>query len=250
MNRWQYKMNIYACMALLTLSGQVSLAEEKEWGFALGAGVGVSNSLYEKNKTEVGFLPIAVINWNNVSLSADGLEYAFFDNDALSLAASLNYRGKPDFPNKPKFAGLKRKGSVEGGLSGSYDFGYFDVEASFTHDISSHHKGYAAEIGIGKSFTMGDTIWHAGLGAEYQDKKLSQHLYGVSSAEANSLRAAYTTKGSWSPFVELSVMMPIDKHSQIFGFAEYKHLSDEIKDSPLVEAKHEAGIGIGYVYSF
>ncbi len=249
-----FKLNIIL-ISLVTLSTSAfaELQNNTPLQFNLGAGATVGNNIYD-NKTEVSPDLTANVSWNNFSIGTDGLAYDFSDMvgvNNLELSTNIAYQAKIDFPDEEKFDDLDRKGYVNAGVDAVYQVGdLFKVGMGVTKDISNRHDGWGTTLAMGKTIPVGKVVLQGQIGMEYESDKLSQHRYGVADDEVTPNRSAYEAKASISPVAQLATIYPISNRSAIMGTVGYKKLSNEIKDSPLVDSNHLYQVGINYLYNF
>jgi outer membrane scaffolding protein for murein synthesis (MipA/OmpV family) len=90
----------------------------------------------------------------------------------------------------------------------------------------------------------------ARVGASYLDQNYGNAFYGVAASEANALRAAYDLDESWSPFIELSAIVPMTNTTALVAGFRHEQLSNEISDSPLVDADERTTLGLSFIRTF
>ncbi|HHK5767629.1 TPA: MipA/OmpV family protein, partial [Serratia marcescens] len=60
----------------------------------------------------------------------------------------------------------------------------------------------------------------------------------------------YTPGDSWAPYLELSANYQINKSWNAFFVGRYVKLSDEVKDSPMVDKSYTGLLMTGVSYTF
>ncbi|RXJ74389.1 hypothetical protein CS022_04250 [Veronia nyctiphanis] len=235
--------------ASVVLSGmawsQIASAELfQDYGFVGVSGVAEQSVYSSDNKVKFRASPSLFYN----------SEYGFVDGTLANVAVlpwlgvSANWRFaevSEDVTNLP--TGIKeRDASGELGVT----LGTVGARITFLHDVTSKHDGYELQMYLSKAFeTPVDGLAFAPfLEADFRDKKLSNHLYGVSSSEAaasglkqfqeantRSFKAGITGIYEFYPDWNLLVKVRINYHDT---------------DSPLIRQDLGVAGSLGVVYSF
>ncbi len=241
--------NTQAVLACVSVCCAVSAQAEGRWSIGLGAGV--ESEVYQGDDTNLGIGVNLEYETERLTIGFGGLSYKAVSSDTYEFTLRVAPRFDPDFPDSALFAGLDRDTAIEAGFFVRRDFGNdISAEASFLHDVSSTHDGYEAQVQLTKAFFAQSARIDASLGLRYRDGDLNAHLVGVSAAEANSLRGAYSPGSTISPNIQLSATIPVTANSALIGTLAYEHFGGSYSDSPLVENGGVAAAAIALVYQF
>lgn len=90
-----------------------------------------------------------------------------------------------------------------------------------------------------------------GIGVEWNSQNQNKYYYGVSDSEAQrSGLNSYKPDDSWNPYLELTVSYSLTDNLSVYGTGRYSHLSNEIKDSPMVDKSWTGLLSTGVMYRF
>ncbi|MGF1760878.1 MipA/OmpV family protein [Photobacterium sagamiensis] len=118
-------------------------------------------------------------------------------------------------------------------------------------DVTGDHYGLYSEVTWKKPFINGRYGLIPEVGYAYNSDKLNNHLYGVSSAEAERTRFdAFDAGWSGKLFVGASSYMHITKKIRITGSLRYTKLDDELANSPIVKTENALSGTLGVAYVF
>ncbi|MEG1348127.1 MAG: MipA/OmpV family protein, partial [Hafnia sp.] len=79
----------------------------------------------------------------------------------------------------------------------------------------------------------------------------NDYYFGVSGSESNrSGYKRYTADDSWNPYVELTARYQINSSWNAFFTGRYIRLSDEVKDSPMIDKSYSGLLWTGVTYTF
>lgn len=237
--------------ALLPSFGSAQDAADRGYTLTYGAGVAGLSGVYIGQDDELFAVPVLSATRGRWSLSlAKGLQFYAVQTATTDLSAALIYDPIFETPNTPLFAGLDRKDGAAFEIEGSHDFGLFDVSAKLTQDVSERHEGLSADLSLGHSFVVGQTLIEGRVGGSYLDEKSGAYLYGVAQNEANALRGAYAVAANWSPYVALTAIVPMNDTTALVAGFRHEQLSDEIANSPLVATDERTTMGLTIVRTF
>lgn len=247
----KYMTRSLCAFALLVPTSSFGDGLFAQGAWVAGAFVGYSRGLYEGDDTEFGAVPFLSYSTGRFSIGFDGITYRAVQTDALDFALTLSPGSAPDFPDdNPLYAGLDRGTAIDAGIKATYAFEGFYLAGSARHDMSSEHSGYQIETRIGTNTNLRRVALDGSVGARFRDGKLSNHMVGVSAAEANADRAAYDAGSTVEPFVSLSFTMPISEKTALTGGFEVSLLGGGLRDSPLVGAKTTQSFMVGLIHRF
>jgi outer membrane protein len=144
-----------------------------------------------------------------------------------------------------------RKGGFWAGVKVEWENDLANVSAQWLADVSGNSKGQRLSLGLERSWNFGEHIMLTPrLTATWQDKKYVDYYFGVRESEARLDRAAYDGKSGINTEFGVRGNYMFDKHHSVFLDVQATSLSDEIKDSPLVDSSSENSVLFGYLYRF
>ncbi|MFD2176558.1 MipA/OmpV family protein [Veronia pacifica] len=144
------------------------------------------------------------------------------------------------------------KGIKERDASGELGvtFGTVGARITLLHDVTSQHDGYELQLYLARAFELpidGLSI-SPFVGADFRDKKLSNHLYGISAAEAAaSGLKAFTESNTRSFKTGITGLYEVFPNWNILGKVKLNYHDTE---SPLVRQRFGIATSLGVVYSF
>lgn len=221
-------------------------------GLTVGVAAIANWSPYEgTDSPEINPVPYIAYDWENMHVGVDGINYSFWNSDALQVTALLEPRwtfGDPE--DSPLFEDIERDTAFEAGLEAVLDIGPIYVSGTALQDISDVHNGFEGSAEVGVNAEFGSLEMSVGLGYAYRDKDLSAHLYGVRLEEARADLSAYAPDTDWYPYIDLDAFYALSDSMGILAFARYEHLGSNATDSPLVSRDRDANIGLALLKRF
>jgi len=223
--------------------------------FTIIGGVMAFDSPYKDFKDDSGVYLDARYKNGNFSIDERGINYRVMgsDNDPLNLHVTLASAGTGyETGDSPVFAGMaERDASLDLGVSADYKLAGGVLNATLLHDISGAHEGLTADLSYGYDVALGGGIsWQPRVGLTYASEDYSSYYFGVRSNEATATRVAYKADASVMPYAGYRLNVPFADSWSFVHEAAYAPLSDEIKNSPLVDKRDTwvASFGIGYSF--
>lgn len=245
------KFNLLALGALIAVS---SLAHA-ESSFSLGAGVGVLQSPYKEYDHDV--YPVPVISYENDNFWFSGLAGGYYlwndDSDKLSVLAYYNPQHfKPGDSDDYRLKQLdRRRSTLMAGLSYVHNTEYGFLRTSLAGDTLNNSNGFLWDLAWLYRYTNGALTLVPGIGATWESDNQNEYYYGVSGREASrSGLNRYDPDSSWSPYLEMTAAYRLTQNWNVYGVARYSRLSDEIKDSPMVDKSWAGALSAGVTYRF
>lgn len=172
--------------------------------------------------------------WGNVNLVAD-------------------YRFKEDaFEAKGFLEGMdQRKDTVMAGLNANiHVFAPYRLEFSVLTDVSDRHDGQEGSLSLNRPFRFGPCLLIPGVGLSWRSEDYNDYYYGVRAVEATDFRPAFDPGDSVEGYIRLLVKYELSSQWTVAGSARVERLSDEVRDSPIVDESHITTVFIGLNYSF
>lgn len=225
-------------------------------GFSVGIAAGTAESPY-KDYDEGGFA------FPNISYEDDlfyirgmsaGLKAYSDDKNQLAITVSYDpFSFDPDKTDDQKLRRLdKRDATLMAGFQLTHNENWGSVKAGISGDTLNNSNGmkgdlaYLYRFAASKAWTLTPM-----LGAEWNSKKTNSYYYGIASTEAlRSGLSTYNTSDSWQPYLALSTRYAINKKWDTSLSAKIISLSDEIKNSPMVDQSDIGQFSISLSYHF
>lgn len=228
-------------------------AKEPGGIWLLGTRYGKEGSVYLDMDDDQGFTPVFAYLGKHLYLK--GLELGYqvnpmgsSNNIAFSIEA-LTHEVDFDDSNNTNLDLLEDRDAA---LMVSLIYQTGPIEAVLSQDISGKHDGFSLGLGIGNSYEIWQFELELGANFVYQDKKLSNHLYGVSQAESEltsgNIRAY---DASETRIVQLNVLLnyALTENSTLsFEIENSHHLG--LDESPIIEQERIISTSISYLYLF
>lgn len=140
--------------------------------------------------------------------------------------------------------------SALAGLEASARLGGWDWQLQALTDVSGTHEGEQLRFALSRGTRARDNQFGLALGFSWKSAEVMEYYYGVTEGEASEQRPAYRPGNGASPFVRLSWSRPASESWRWLGSVQYEHLSDAVRDSPLVDQNQVMQIFVGGVYHF
>ncbi|EAT3647697.1 MipA/OmpV family protein [Salmonella enterica] len=250
-------MNKLTCLSsvviLITVSGvNVAYADPH---LTLGVGADILQSPYKQYSRDI--YPVPLINWENDDYWFRGLGGGYYlwndRTDKLSVIACYSpVHFTPDDSNNRQLQRLnKRKGTLMAGLSWRHLFGPGFVRTSITRDILNNSNGTILDAAWLYPYTTGLFTLTPGAGIEWDNRNANDYYYGISHKEsARSGLKSYQASSSWSPYLEVTLNYRFAANWSFYGSGRYVRLSNEVKDSPMVDKNWSGQFLTGFTYTF
>jgi len=217
----------------------LSLSSAFSFQNSVGLAYLYSNSIYTKQSDTSTVFPALFYQVNNFYFR--GIEIGYKYNSSISFILRPNF-------NTREIKGLEdRKMALNGGVKYSQDLSKFKINYTVTHDISNTHNGTQASIKLAKTFINFPFITTTSAGVEYDDKKIANYYFGV---EENNIYPTYTTKGTISGVASIMNIYNINKKYSVFTLLSNKFLSNDIKNSPIVDSSNKSMLLVSLLYKF
>ncbi|WP_434651066.1 MipA/OmpV family protein [Pseudomonas sp. D1-2] len=254
------RLTIASSALVLGVCSPIAASADESEGSAWGLGVGAASSqqpykgidrdsevlplIYFENEYVRVFGPTAEIKLPSLDIS-DTQQLEF------SLVGEYDFSGYDDDDARILDGMSDRKGGFWAGAKVKWRNDLADVSAEWLGDVSSNSKGQRFTLGLERSWNFGEHIrLTPRLAAIWQDDNYVDYYFGVRENEARADRAAYDGKSGMNTEIGLRGNYMFDDHHSVFLDLKATSLSDEIKDSPLVDRSTENSALFGYLYRF
>lgn len=163
-------------------------------------------------------------------------------NDSPSPAQPMDAADAQDL-RKRRVAGMA-------GLEASARMGTFEWQLQALTDATGVHNGEELRLALSTSKQAREHKLGLALGFSWKSAEVLEYYYGVSQGEASTGRPAYRPDSGTSPFVRLTWSRPASEAWRWLGSVQFEHLSDAVRDSPLVDEDQVLQVFVGGVYHF
>ena len=246
------KIKILALSMLAAISVNSAYAEST---LTLGAGVGAIKHPYKGYDSRAYLVPAVSYDGDNFWFRGLGGGYYLWNDaaDTLSVMAYwLPMYFHPDDSNHYQLRQLdKRKSTMMAGISWSHHTAYGFLRTSLAADVLDNSNGVVGDVAWLYRYVNGGFTLTPGIGVEWSSQKQNDYYYGVSRREsARSGLERYKADNGWAPYLEVSASYNFIGHWSVYGSARYSRLSDEVKNSPMVDTSWDGLFSSGITYRF
>lgn len=246
------KLKLLALGLLVATSVSTVYAEGK---VSVGAGVGVINSPYKQYDRDIYPVPVVTYEGDNFWFRGLGGGYYLWNDDTDKLSIMAYYDPTHFKPGDSDNRGLrqldKRKSSLMAGLSYVHNTQYGFLRTALAGDTLDNSNGYVWDIAWLYRYTNGALTLTPGIGVDYKSENYNDYYYGVSGHESRrSGLKRYDADDGWNPYLELTANYNFASDWNVYASGRYTRLSDEIKDSPMVDKSWNGIFSTGVTYTF
>lgn len=230
-----------------------TIEEDTHYELAIGLYTNVSESEYVGGKDSLDVMPLVEWSWENWFLQDYRLGSYLAGGDSWVIFSSLGLAsfGDSERGASAVLADVKAPGDVytvvlSSSLSGQW--GHF--EYAIEQDISNRHHSHFFRTRYGIDIPMDRWTLEPVIRLYYLPEKLVNFYYGVPEKRVKPGRSVYKPKDAYlvDTGVNLSYRLKPD-HAVSVGLM-HRFLSSEIRNSPIVNAGHNASLSASYLYAF
>jgi outer membrane protein len=225
----------------------------KDTELIIGAGFMYRSSIYVEAKDEVSFYPSIDAYWGPVFFSdyKVGSYFAGNNNWALSLSYGLDNQEDleressallKDMPTLKNVFVASIKGEIH------HDLG--DFTTTFSIDTSNEHQGKIIELGYSYPWISNKHSFSLEFNASWISKEVSQYYYGVQLDSSVVNRPYYQPSNALNLSYGVNYDYALSANQFLFASVYLNQLSDEIKNSPIVEKAESHALLVGFIYKF
>ncbi|AKJ41166.1 MltA-interacting protein MipA [Pragia fontium] len=223
--------------------------------WSLGAGVMTEKLAYREYKTQV--MPIPIVTYQGKYFYINGLDTGVkvINTDTHRLNINIHYSPlsfKPADSDHSMMKKLdKRRASAMAGVGYQHHAGWGIISGSVATDILGNSDGVLADIGYQYSFKFGKWQLVPGVGVEWQSRLYNDYYFGVSQRESQrSGMSTYRAESASSAYQSFAGYYSVNDNWQLFLMGRYNHLSDTVKDSPMIDRSYSVTAATGVIYKF
>lgn len=249
----------FVCLSLVLLSPTgfaQSLPIDANARLQIGANASFNQYAYDQDNA-VTVLPQAF--YDNNRWYIEGAEAGVYGyKDATNQwRGTLSYDSRSfsaKDANNPALRRLDdRDWSVMAGTSYMKITPYGGFKGQIETDVLGRSKGTSLKLAHLSKFKLMDNkvTLYPELGVHWYDDKYNNYYFGVSKAEANRTGlATYHADSGISPYLNLTASYAFNPQWSGFISQHVEYLSDEQKNSPLVDNRVDSKTKIGFNYQF
>jgi outer membrane protein len=246
------KLKLLALGIIVATSVSTAYAEN-QW--SVGAGVGVINSPYKQYDRDIYPVPVVTYEGDNFWFRGLGGGYYLWNDQTDKLSIMAYYdptHFKPGDSDSYQLRQLdKRKSTMMAGVSWVHNTEYGFLRTALAGDTLDNSNGYIWDLAWLYRYTNGGLTLTPGIGLEYHSENYTDYYYGVSHKESRrSGLNSYDADDGWNPYLELTASYKFAPDWNVYATGRYNRLSDEVKDSPMVDKSWTGLMSVGLTYSF
>lgn len=222
------------------------------WG--LGVAVNIRKSIYDGVGTRSMALPLVRYDGDVVHVSGNQIDVTAPSVGAVkfSLHAELPVGEGYKSVDSPQLAGMAdRRSAVMVGVNSTLQCELADLMLAWLKSASGGSHGSAARFGAEHAFRMApmtQLVPHVAVSSF--DRRYVDYFYGVTAAEATSIRPFYAGKSARAFEFGVRLQHAIDLRHRFQVDVSNTRYGDGITASPIVAKSLEATVKVGYSYSF
>ena len=221
----------------------------------VGPGMAYLSSPYKDHDNVM--VPFPLIHYEGEKFFVRGTSGGFkvYNSPQQQFVVGLSYHFNyfdPDDTTDKALQQLSRKPSeIKFDARYIFNSAYGTVVLNASQDISGHSNGATADVTFRRVYNFDALRLMPSLGVTWESAKTLDYFYGISTQE--SLRSGlkeYSPASGLKPHLGLLAIYSFNETWSATIGGTILFLSDEIKDSPMVDASSIVGATVGLNYSF
>lgn len=221
--------------------------------FGIGAQVMVASNPYRGGDTVVLALPMLTYVGERFFVVSPraGFNVVRHARGSINIIADYRFKGEA-FEAEGFLAGMDdREDTVMAGVDASMrTYGRCRLEVSIMTDVLDRHNGQDVNLVLSRIFRMEKLFLIPGAGLVWRTSDYNDYYYGVKPSEATDERPAYDPGSTLEWFARLLLRYDFSDHWSLAGAARLEGLSDELRDSPIVDKDYLTTVFVGLNYFF
>ncbi|CAK9885160.1 MAG: MltA-interacting protein [Candidatus Erwinia impunctatus] len=237
-----------SCLALL-----ISTAHANP--LTLGASMVYDKNPYKQGKAR--YYPVPIINYDGDRLYLHTAQAGYYlwkdeqDRLSLTLLGSPQHFATRDTDSHQLKQLNERHMTVMAGMAWRHTADWGVIRTLFAGDLLDNSNGFVADVAYLHPFRLGALTLSPGIGVLWSSQNQNHYYYGISKAESKrSGLASYQPDDSWQPYAEVSAIYAMTPEWRASLSGRYSRLSDEQKNSPMVNSSSQLGLWGGISYTF
>jgi MipA family protein len=238
-------------------------APSGKWDITLGAGIGAAPAFPGAQHERLEPVPFAAITYDNLiflgplGIGINALRWSSADSQyGFRAGPVLGYGGGRQDSADPHLNGLGNiEPSLTAGLFASYRAGPFEFSATARQAIIHSENGLVGLVSLNYQIPIIAKTLNFSIGPELTvgNAEYSETWFGVSATQGaqSGLPAFMPSSGVLlEPGVHASATYRYSEHVFVRAFANVKELTGDDANSPIVQSKTQAAVGLGAGYHF
>lgn len=230
-----------------------TLAADK---FGVGAGIGITDSIYKGTDTEAFPMPLMDINYGDLYVKGITVGYTVYRDDVFAASLFVNPLGGFAVDGADLAKGYDniddRDFQTMFGLRLDAKTGFYGIRTGLTAEVGEHGAEGKASLfkiyNVNDKLTLIPSVHVKGYSGDYTD-----YYFGVTSEEARNnskIDREYKSNAAYSVGFNLAADYKLTDNVALMAFLGVERFSSEISDSPIVEDGVIYLVGAGAKYYF
>jgi len=224
---------------------------------SLGIGPYFQTQPYKDAKAIV--IPSPVVFYDNGIVYARWSRFGVYfygeKSKDLSWGFSLTAQPRPNGYSPDDSDTLKgleeKKSSIEGGVAFTIYGNKKYLEAMLVTDLLDRYDSYIAKIEAGFEKKLGDFTFIPSIVGVYESSKFTKYYYGITKEEASRTSyTAYQPSGGLRVAAQTYISYPVYKNWSLFFNLRIDRLTNNAKNSPIVEDSFLCSGLASVIYTF
>jgi len=221
--------------------------------FGIGVMTMLSSNPYRGGDTVVRVLPLITFVGERLYVLGPRAGYNLVKKRFVNINAVAEYKFAGDAFEDEKF--LEGMENREDTLMAGFDFGVrgfgrWRGDLSALTDVFGRHDGQEINLSISRNFTIRKLSLTPGAGAVWRSDDYNNYYFGVQESEATAERPAYEPGKSIEWFARLGARYAFNETWSLLANFRYELLSDDVRESPIVDKDAVTSAFIGLNYGF
>jgi len=202
--------------------------------------------------------PIPLVSWDDERFCVKGFGAGLYlwKSGASKLSAGLEYLPTQFRPQDSDNAAMRQ---LDKRYSSMLAFALWEcsceewgsLRIKTAADVLDNSGGFLVDVSYSKAVAFGPVVLTPALGVCWTSADYNDYYYGVSTSESKrSGLDPYEAEGGFSPFASLRLDVALSPHWGLYAMASAMLLSEEIRESSMVNDDVKLGIGGGISYKF
>jgi MipA family protein len=168
------------------------------------------------------------------------------DGQAIEPPGKASTKG---FADNHEWSLHKRRITALGGIEYNFSSGEMDWQLQWVQDLLDVHQGNEVRAIVSKEWRFIRSSVKASVGLLWQDQNELNYYYGLN-ADETAVESVYRPDSDISTLVRLDWNYRLNENWDVRLFSSYRHLGDEITQSPLINDDKIVTVFFGGVYHF
>ena len=236
--------------------GPDAQGQEGQWNLVLGAGVGIVPDYAGASAYRARLLPFFLASYGKVLfIGPMGVGVNLVNNNGLRAGPIIGFEGGRHESNDAHLHGLGDiSPSVTAGFFASYQTGPVRISGSVRQAVTNSQNGLQGLVQLDLLVPLPDHKALLSFGPDLQlaNARYTQTWFGVSPVQsAQSGLPVYGAGAGVRDYgVHANASYLYDRHIVLRAFTSVRELAGDAGNSPIVQAKTQATVGIGAAYRF